>query len=261
MKTIDAGLSVDDSPVERTPMNLARACEYFFHALTVIMMMGAFFPLVRGVFGYKLYLLQSDPIQNTVLSAIYVLVLIMLCMRMKEVSFMIAMTPAVWLLLLWAMLSVLWSGFPDMAFRRVLVVWLTSLYGLLLVLRFDLRQLLRLLGAILLMVMIGSLLLLVFFPEWAVMGQPLLGNWRGVFVHKTHLGRFSALAFLVAGVLIYDERENRREDHMGIAGGRQPDHPWRVHNHSARRRSWPLWSSALLLLNYFAAVKNTRACG
>jgi exopolysaccharide production protein ExoQ len=201
MKMIEAGSSTVDLPRTETALKMPGKIEYLFHGLICILMMGAFSPVLRNMLGAEAGSLEGDPFQRTILTAAYVLALLAFCFHLKEVLFMIARTPAIWLLLLWATLSVLWSGFPDVAFRRVLAIWLTSLYGLVLYLRFEFRQFLRLLGGALLFVMASSLVLLVVFPEWAVMGPPLLGKWRGAFIHKNHLGRFSALALLVAGSL------------------------------------------------------------
>lgn len=177
-------------------------------------MMGAFFPVLRNVFGKQPGLLEGDPFQRTVLTAAYLLALLALAFHLREILPMIAATPVLWLLLLWATLSVLWSGFPDIAFRRMLALWLTSLYGLVLYLRFEFKQLLWLLGIALVIVMAGSLILLVVFPQWAVMGPPLPGTWRGVFVHKNHLGRYSSLALLITGYLFFME-SGRRKKYFG----------------------------------------------
>ena len=202
--------------MNRAGNEILRKIEYLFHALVLLLLMGAFLPFIRNKLGNQPGVLEGDPLQRTILTLVYLLALLVLCFQMKKVLIVIAATPAVWLLLLWATLSVLWSDFPDIAFRRVLAIWLTSLYGLLLYLRFEFRQLLRLLGTCLLIVMVSSLIWLVVFPEWAVMGPPLLGKWRGVFIHKTHLGRFSALAFLVTGYLIVQNKRTRKKIFWGL---------------------------------------------
>ena len=216
MKTMDLEIISEKLSWKMSARKTFRKIEYLFHILVCILMMGAFFPMFRNFFGKQPGLLEGDPLQRTVLTAAYVLALLALCFHLREALFMIAATPAIWLLLLWAVLSVLWSDFPEVAFRRVLAIWLTSLYGLVLVLRFEFKQLLRLLGGALLAVMVGSLVLLILFPEWAIMGKPLLGNWRGVFIHKNHLGRFSALALLVAGYLIVMNRNTLEKIVWGL---------------------------------------------
>jgi O-antigen ligase len=195
--------------------------EFIFHAIVCILMMGAFFPMFRGLLGIQTSALEGDPFQRSVLTAAYVLAMLALCFRFQEVLFVIGATPALWLLLLWATLSILWSGFPDIAFRRVLALWLTQLYGLVLYVRFDLKSLLRLLGGTLLAVLTASLVLIVVFPEWAVMGPPLLGKWRGVFIHKNHLGRFSALELLFSVYLFStaDRKAGRVTWALGIVIG------------------------------------------
>jgi exopolysaccharide production protein ExoQ len=205
---IERAVRGEDLPRSGGGSGIFRKSEFLFHILVCVMMMNAFFPFVRSRFGIHPDQLEGDPLQRTLLAAAYLLALLALCFHGRKVLVMVAATPAIWLLLLWATLSVVWSGFPDIAFRRVLAAWLTSLYGLVLVLRFELKQLLRLLGAALLVVIVGSLVLLVVFPEWGVMGPPLLGNWRGAFVHKNHLGRFSALALLVWGYLLAQSKKN-----------------------------------------------------
>jgi len=206
MKMNDGWARAANGPLQGSWAGMLRKSEYLFHVLVCVVMMNAFVPFVRSRLGIHPGPLDGDPFQRTVLIAAYSLALLALCFHVKKILFMIAATPAVWLLLLWATLSVLWSGFPEIAFRRVLAVWLTSLYGLVLYLRFEFKQLLRLLGVALLVAMAGSLVLLAFSPEWAVMGPPLPGTWRGAFIHKNHLGRFSALALLVWGHLLFMDK-------------------------------------------------------
>jgi len=191
--------------------------EFIFHTFVCILMMGAFFPMFRSLLGIHSQALEGDPFQRAVLTTAYALALLSLCFQLREVLLMIASTPVLWLLMLWATLSILWSDFPDVAFRRVLALWLTSLYGLVLCLRFEFKSLLRLLGGALLVVLAASLALVILFPDWAVMGPPLLGNWRGVFIHKNHLGRFSALALLVAGVLFLLSEKTVERIFWGVA--------------------------------------------
>jgi O-antigen ligase len=207
MKMTDPISRASERPRGGTGAEMPGKIEYAFHVLACILMMGAFSPVFRNLFGVQAGSLEGDPFQRTLLTAAYLLALPALCFHYKRALSVMAVTPVVWLLLLWATLSVLWSGFPDVAFRRVLALWLTTLYGLVLYLRFGFKPLLRLLGGALAVVLAGSLVLLVIFPEWAVMGPPLLGKWRGVFVHKNHLGRFSVLALLVAVYLFRASRK------------------------------------------------------
>jgi len=105
-----------------------------------------------------------------------------------------------------AAISILWSDYPDLSFRRVIAILLTTFYALALYLRFPYQSFLHLLGAAFFIAILSSLFMVVLKPEWGIMSFPLREAWQGVFGHKNTLGCVSVIALLVFPMLISDSR-------------------------------------------------------
>lgn len=166
------------------------------------LIMGALLPLWREVSGNPIDPYEGDTLTRFLLLLGYAVVLVLL---LREPAFLwrgLIKGGPIWLLLLWAFLSIAWSTTPELTFRKTVAVLLTSLYGVYLAFRFTPESFLRLLGTTLLLILSLSLAFVFLLPEWGVMGYPHEGAWRGIFVHKNTLGRFAALSVLVFLALI-----------------------------------------------------------
>ncbi|BFH76246.1 O-antigen ligase family protein [Thermus thermophilus] len=168
-----------------------------FHILMLALIMGAFLPLWRDVSGNPVDPYEGDALTRFLLLLGYAVILVLLLGRPAFLWRSLLRGVPIWLLLFWAFLSLTWSTAPEVTFRKVGAVLLTSLYGVYLAFRFTPESFLRLLGATLLLVLSLSLAFIFLVPEWGVMGYPHEGAWRGIFVHKNVLGRFAALSVLV----------------------------------------------------------------
>jgi len=185
------------------------AFEAVFHALMLALIMGALIPLWRDVSGQPINPYQGDSLTRGLLVIGYGLVLLMLLRFPKRFIVSVFRSPVLWLLLIWASLSVVWSTTPEVTLRKVVAVSLTSFYGVYLALRYSSREFLRLLGFTFFMLLGVSLLVVFLFPEWGLMGYPHEGAWRGVFVHKNVLGRFAAFGILIFLALLIDHKSAR----------------------------------------------------
>jgi O-antigen ligase len=104
-------------------------------------------------------------------------------------------------MILWAGMSLLWSGSPDITLRRVIAILLTTLYALALYLRYNFALFLRLLGMAFLVAIFSSLVMVVVKPDWGIMSSIYAGAWEGVFVHKNTLGKISVFAMCIFAAL------------------------------------------------------------
>jgi len=78
---------------------------------------------------------------------------------------------------------------------------LTTLYGLVLFIRFTFDEVIELLGCAIWIALILSIILIVLLPELGKMNYQGQIVWRGVFTHKNYLGNFSVLSLLIFGLL------------------------------------------------------------
>jgi len=194
-----------DGPEMISAKSLFHKVEFVWHTVAFILLMGAFIPLWRQKILGVVDPVLGDPVQRAFLGVAY-LGVVLLILHPRRALATARRGVLLWLLVGWAIISGLWSAFPDVTLRRGVSTLLASLYGLLLVVRYPFRSVLRMLGTALAIVIIASLGAVLLFPEWTVMGPPHPGAWQGVLYHKNALGRTSILALLVFWILAQDRR-------------------------------------------------------
>jgi O-antigen ligase len=103
-----------------------------------------------------------------------------------------------WLLtvVFYAGLSTAWSQDPSLTSRRSVILLATTLFGIYLGSRFELKDQIDILAWAMLLVLAASAGLAVISPRLGVESGAHLGNWRGVFTQKNVLGRIAVLALI-----------------------------------------------------------------
>lgn len=105
-----------------------------------------------------------------------------------------------------ALMSCLWSYYPDASFRRAFALVLTTTYAYYLVVRYSPRELMQLTAWALLLGAVLSFVLVVLYPTASIhQGPPLGGSWLGSFGHKNRLGRMMALAVVIFVLFLSEE--------------------------------------------------------
>jgi len=168
--------------------------EFALHICMLVILMGAFVALWRQMSGFPYDPVDGDPIQRNILLLGYLITIPTILFYTKNALRVVIRSPVPWLMTLWAALSILWSGSPDITFRRVIAILLTTLYSLVLYLRYPYKSFFRLLGIAFFIAILSSLLMVVVKPEWGIMSSVHEGAWQGVFVHKNSLGKVSVFA-------------------------------------------------------------------
>ncbi|MGI9595659.1 MAG: O-antigen ligase family protein [Acidimicrobiales bacterium] len=91
-----------------------------------------------------------------------------------------------------AMASLFWSADIGETIRQSIVIAAIAFYGLYLIIRFELVEIIRLLAAMFTVSAIASLTFIIAFPVYGITAGS--GNWDGVFYHKNALGFGAAMA-------------------------------------------------------------------
>lgn len=180
-----------------------------YHLVMLLLLMGAFLPLWGRVSEATVDPAEGDPFLRLVLLLGYSVAIGSFFLRVYPMYHhfleFVKKTYLVWLLLLWAGLSFLWSDDPSLTLRRWVAALLTTLYAVVLAVRYDYARWLLLLSSALGIALLASLISSVFFPDLGVMfDERGIYAWRGIFVHKNILGVVAALSFLT--FLIFSER-------------------------------------------------------
>lgn len=176
---------------------ILKLIEYVFHFVLLSLLSGAFYPLWREKQGFLIDSIEGDPYSRIVLVIGYILSFLYLIFLPKRALKYAIKAPLLWLLILWGVISVFWSDLPSLTLRRSIAMILTTLYGLVLVVRYDFKEMLHLLGYSVCFFLMVSFFLIVLFPDWGTTTYGYEVAWRGVFQHKNRLGNISALGLLL----------------------------------------------------------------
>ena len=108
--------------------------------------------------------------------------------------------------------STAWSTTPDVTFRRSVALLLTIFFGYYLVVRFPLREIIRLATIALIVGTVVNFMWVLALPKYGITQltteAATNGDWSGVFPHKNALGRSSLLAavFFVFAARLFPRR-------------------------------------------------------
>ena len=112
-------------------------------------------------------------------------------------------------LLLVCAASFAWSIDPDLTQRRSLAILMTTGAGLYLGTRYSWQDLLRILGAVWLIVALASFFAGLFLPGFGRVQEIHVGAWSGLYLEKNQMGGHMARAALIAVFLCVMDRRPR----------------------------------------------------
>lgn len=102
-------------------------------------------------------------------------------------------------IILWGLLSYTWSQDPAITFRQGIWLLLSSIFAMMLVTRYNLKQIMQLVIISSGVFVIVSYVFVLLLPEYGIMVHTYHnGLWRGVFNHKNDLVRYAASAGVLA---------------------------------------------------------------
>jgi O-antigen ligase len=188
---------------------LLRQVEFGWHICVFLLLMGAFVPMLRPAAAAGADPVGGDPLSRALLLLGLGTSIVMLALYPRKSASLIMCTPGLWILIGWLFASALWSASPDISLRRASLLLMATLYGMLLFLRFDFDDLIRILAMALGIALTASLIAIFLQPSWAIMTSPHTGAWRGVFSHKNAFGLIAVLSSLVFGTFFLRSRTYR----------------------------------------------------
>lgn len=162
-------------------------------------------------------MLQEQQILRLSWLPVYAITILLAGARLPAVWRAASCTPVLVALMILVLTSTLWSLSPADTLRRTAALACTSLLGLYLAARFELRQLIRLFGWASAAVMALSVLFVLARPEVGISGLPHPGAWRGVFATKNGLGQTMLLA-LVTFLVLAGMSQRRRWPLLAAVG-------------------------------------------
>lgn len=170
--------------------------------ITLFAIIGVIFSFPRNLLGVGVSVDEGDQVAQIVLITGFTISLLLfyivhpLALKMNLIKVLVG------LLIFWVMLSALWSEYWSITLRRGIALVITIGYSYLLVWKYTSLGILKLFGIVFAIILIGSLIVVILLPEHSIMSFSFENGWKGMFVHKNHLGRFSAYGTLIYIFLI-----------------------------------------------------------
>jgi exopolysaccharide production protein ExoQ len=172
-----------------------------FTVVVLFLSTGAVLSLVIDVSNPDTLTHGSTALQ-LVWSCIYVLSVLRVLPRYREIVWFLRSNKLLTLLLALAVLSTLWSGDPGLTFRRSIAVLATTIFGIDFALRYSIQEQLRRLCFVLGLAVLLSVIVQVCWPGSipVVDADYTAEGWNGAFAQKNMFARvivLTALAFLM----------------------------------------------------------------
>ncbi|MDD3653303.1 MAG: O-antigen ligase [Desulfotomaculaceae bacterium] len=184
--------------------------EKAFAVAGLLLSTGALFPLLREDCGAAFNPVQGDIIMQGLWSVIYLVTVLLLFVRFRQVVSIAFKDKLLWLLVGLALVSVIWSDAPGLTLRRSVALLGTTLFGIYLTSRYSMQELLKLLIWTLGLSAVLSLSFALLLPSLGIHHNiPHFGAWRGIYINKNVLGRLMALAVLVWLMYAHSNPERR----------------------------------------------------
>ena len=151
-------------------------------------------PYVREAARHGGDLTEGSPEWRLILSVSYLVVIVVLIPWYRKTIFVLRRNWSLVALLLFALLSSLWSDVPDLVLRKSIGLFGATLLGIALAVRFSLQDHLRILSWLFRIIAVLSLACVVLLPSYGISEQ---GAWQGIFEYKNALGSIMGLSVLV----------------------------------------------------------------
>jgi len=158
--------------------------------------MGAIIPVLRNPSDSALAGLVSSRLNLLLQVAVYAALLPFILRVPGRIVRAALANPALMLLLLFVLMSCGWSLMPFYSFRRALVFAATTVVGLYIGTRFDLREQQRFIAVATVICALLSVLFIVALPHYGTDVGANEGSWRGVFLQKNIFGRYLVLGMI-----------------------------------------------------------------
>lgn len=190
--------------------------EKLFVVFSLLFFSGAVVLLMQGEQGEGTA--DSNPVLFYIQTGIYLAFLLLGAYRYPRMREGVRKAGPVWLVVILAVTSFIWSPVPDLALRRSIIWVATTLTGIYLAIRFRPTEQLQILGWTMVAAGILSLAFVLLLPEYGITSEVHRGAWRGVYPHKNWLGRYMALAVLVTAFLWRENKQWRWLLALGLSG-------------------------------------------
>lgn len=143
---------------------------------------------------------QDFPLMRLIFIATYGIFLLLLALRGRQTLRVLGRDRLTLILPAFAFASQFWSATPDETFSKGVALIGTTLFGIYLATRYNLKQQIEVVAWAYGIVISLSIFYALALPQFGIMGGVHSGDWRGIYTHKNTLGKqmvLSGATFLV----------------------------------------------------------------
>jgi O-antigen ligase len=182
-------------------ISLYKLFSFFEKTLIILVLFYATTPQTLFLGNNSVSLSEGNPISQLIWGFFYICFLFLILLRMTPFINNFLKDKLLLLLIVFAIISIMWSEHPDITLRKSVALFLTTIIGIYIGMRLDSEEQLKLIAFTLSIVAILSLLVVILFPDLGI--QPTrLHEWRGIYHQKGPLGRFMALGAIALLILM-----------------------------------------------------------
>jgi exopolysaccharide production protein ExoQ len=182
--------------------------KYVAIIVVLALMSGAFLTMMEddptGMAAYQ----HGDDRLQWMWAVIDLVALVACALHGRQFGRVASRQPLILAFVAWGISTTAWSEDPMLSLRRTVALACTVALGFFLGMRFELKELLRIVAWTLAIAVLASIAAGVLFPSFAIQYN-LDGAWRGVFVQKNTMARVIGLAVMVFSYLLLESRRNR----------------------------------------------------
>jgi exopolysaccharide production protein ExoQ len=199
-------------------LRLFRTLEFILLITTLLQMTGGplLVILAGGASEGELAPTLDSTLVQYVFSAFYFLLFWFTLPHWKRIFYLLGREKWIVLLLLLAILSVFWTAAPEVTPRRLIGLLGTTMVGLYVAARYDLRQQMDILAWTMGAAIVSSLIFAIVLPRYGVMGGMHAGDWRGIYIHKNVLGKIMTLSIILFWLLLRNSPGRNRILRIGL---------------------------------------------
>jgi exopolysaccharide production protein ExoQ len=192
--------------------------ERLFHIVALALQCGAGLPLLFSLSEESAPLGAANPWNTMANSFVLVGVIVLVTCNRAAVWRVAPALSLIFLLVLLAFASTIWSDYPDITIRKAGALLTTTTWAWYVAARFDLKEIIRLISNTIGIMAIASLFVGIFAPDLGQAGQLDPEGWRGIFSQKNNLGDIMAIGLLTYFYLIVSSRFRLLDFGFRLAG-------------------------------------------
>ncbi len=153
----------------------------------------------------------AGSLEPNIVLALYIISLLLMLPRLGQVLYRVLKgNVLIWMIVLMILASTAWSDVPDITLRRGLIVFGAACYGTYFATCFPFQKQIQIMATVFFASVATSFIFTILLPKYGIMSMPPhVGAWRGVYIHKQHLG--TQMSLMSAFFLILLKSEFWRE--------------------------------------------------